>query len=162
MKNGMSGGVGCCDGIGGSLAAVTTTSSSAGPPYGYSVCRLSLRQIASAISNLGCESAWNKDPVFGVIGVQSGPPGWRVQRCRKIALNGHALLGAFNNLPPFSGARRLIDSDIGGEGLSAGDPDGVASAAAPNLSSRPAPTDGDYRQSRRRARRAKGAPMPAR
>jgi hypothetical protein len=21
-----------------------------------------------------CESAWNKDPVFGVIGVQSGPP----------------------------------------------------------------------------------------
>ena len=24
---------------------------------------------------LGCESAWNKDPVFGVIGIQSGPPG---------------------------------------------------------------------------------------
>jgi hypothetical protein len=22
----------------------------------------------------GCVSAWNKDPVFGVIGVQSGPP----------------------------------------------------------------------------------------
>jgi hypothetical protein len=22
---------------------------------------------------LGCESAWNKDPVFGVIGIQSGP-----------------------------------------------------------------------------------------
>src|ERR1700730_4605719 len=22
-----------------------------------------------------CESAWNKDPVFGVIGIQSGPPG---------------------------------------------------------------------------------------
>jgi hypothetical protein len=21
-----------------------------------------------------CESAWNKDPVFGVIGVQTGPP----------------------------------------------------------------------------------------
>ena len=25
-----------------------------------------------------CESAWNKDPVFGVIGIQSGPPGQRV------------------------------------------------------------------------------------
>ena len=23
---------------------------------------------------LNCESAWNKDPVFGVIGVQTGPP----------------------------------------------------------------------------------------
>ena len=23
---------------------------------------------------LDCVSAWNKDPVFGVIGVQSGPP----------------------------------------------------------------------------------------
>jgi hypothetical protein len=22
-----------------------------------------------------CESAWNKDPVFGVIGIQSGPRG---------------------------------------------------------------------------------------
>ena len=25
-----------------------------------------------------CGSAWNKDPVFGVIGIQSGPPGRRV------------------------------------------------------------------------------------
>ena len=25
-----------------------------------------------------CESAWNKDPDFGVIGIQSGPPGRRV------------------------------------------------------------------------------------
>src|SRR2546429_6818346 len=25
-----------------------------------------------------CESAWNKDPVFGVIGIQSGPPGYWV------------------------------------------------------------------------------------
>ena len=25
-----------------------------------------------------CESAWNKDPVSGVIGIQSGPPGRRV------------------------------------------------------------------------------------
>ena len=25
--------------------------------------------------NGNCESAWNKDPVFGVIGIQSGPPG---------------------------------------------------------------------------------------
>jgi hypothetical protein len=23
----------------------------------------------------GCEQAWNKDPVFGVIGIQSGPRG---------------------------------------------------------------------------------------
>jgi hypothetical protein len=27
------------------------------------------------MSELGCESAWNKDPVFGVIGIQSGPRG---------------------------------------------------------------------------------------
>jgi hypothetical protein len=27
-----------------------------------------------------CESAWNKGPVFGVIGIQSGPSGRRVQR----------------------------------------------------------------------------------
>lgn len=26
------------------------------------------------VGNAGCESAWNKDPVFGVIGIQSGPP----------------------------------------------------------------------------------------
>src|SRR5271170_7074270 len=26
----------------------------------------------------GCEPAWNKDPVFGVIGIQSGPPRLRV------------------------------------------------------------------------------------
>ena len=26
----------------------------------------------------GCESAWNKDPVFGVIGIQSRPRGLRV------------------------------------------------------------------------------------
>ncbi len=30
------------------------------------------------LAGLICESAWNKDPVFGVIGVQSGPPGRRV------------------------------------------------------------------------------------
>ena len=29
-------------------------------------------EIRSAIEN-GCVSAWNKDPVFGVIGIQSGP-----------------------------------------------------------------------------------------
>jgi hypothetical protein len=28
--------------------------------------------------NQCCESACNKDPVFGVIGIQSGPPGLRV------------------------------------------------------------------------------------
>jgi len=26
------------------------------------------------ITGPSCVSAWNKDPVFGVIGVQSGPP----------------------------------------------------------------------------------------
>jgi hypothetical protein len=31
-----------------------------------------------AISLNTCESAWNKDPVLGVIGIQSGPPGRRV------------------------------------------------------------------------------------
>jgi DNA-binding transcriptional LysR family regulator len=31
-----------------------------------------LRRIAE---NADCESAWNKDPVFGVIGIQSGPRG---------------------------------------------------------------------------------------
>src|SRR4051812_27920489 len=38
------------------------------------------RSSASAITSILlsasiCESAWNKDPVFGVIGIQSGPPG---------------------------------------------------------------------------------------
>ena len=28
----------------------------------------------SQYTSIGCESAWNKDPVFGVIGIQSGPP----------------------------------------------------------------------------------------
>jgi quaternary ammonium compound-resistance protein SugE len=28
----------------------------------------------AAIAGIVCVSAWNKDPVFGVIGVQSGPP----------------------------------------------------------------------------------------
>jgi hypothetical protein len=27
------------------------------------------------INRSDCESAWNKDPVFGVIGIQSGPRG---------------------------------------------------------------------------------------
>src|ERR1700757_3407545 len=30
------------------------------------------------IAKLTCKSAWNKDPVSGVIGIQSGPPGRRV------------------------------------------------------------------------------------
>jgi len=28
--------------------------------------------VANTISASGCVSAWNKDPVFGVIGIQSG------------------------------------------------------------------------------------------
>ncbi len=31
--------------------------------------------------DLGCVSAWNKDPVFGVIGIQSGPPGTTGPQC---------------------------------------------------------------------------------
>src|SRR5438105_820441 len=31
-----------------------------------------------AVRQPACESAWNKDPVSGVIGIQSGPPGRRV------------------------------------------------------------------------------------
>ena len=30
---------------------------------------------AKVVEALGCHSAWNKDPVFGVIGIQSGPRG---------------------------------------------------------------------------------------
>jgi hypothetical protein len=43
-----------------------------------------LMELADAITTTPqaqqpqCESAWNKDPVFGVIGIQSGPPGRRV------------------------------------------------------------------------------------
>jgi hypothetical protein len=32
-------------------------------------------QITSWKAQLECVSAWNKDPVFGVIGIQSGPRG---------------------------------------------------------------------------------------
>src|ERR1700760_4810015 len=31
--------------------------------------------VSLAEDAAACESAWNKDPVFGVIGIQSGPPG---------------------------------------------------------------------------------------
>jgi hypothetical protein len=33
------------------------------------------RNSPSATKTDFCETAWNKDPVFGVIGIQSGPPG---------------------------------------------------------------------------------------
>src|SRR3954447_19857404 len=35
-----------------------------------------------------CESAWNKDPVFGVIGIQSGPRGQRVHSGFHDGVNG--------------------------------------------------------------------------
>jgi hypothetical protein len=36
----------------------------------------SAKAITGAVRNaLNCVSAWNKDPVFGVIGIQSGPRG---------------------------------------------------------------------------------------
>ena len=34
-----------------------------------------LERNTSGLARKECESAWNKDPVFGVIGIQSGPPG---------------------------------------------------------------------------------------
>jgi TolB-like protein len=34
-----------------------------------------MRFRCRATQAIGCESAWNKDPVFGVIGIQSGPGG---------------------------------------------------------------------------------------
>ena len=34
--------------------------------------------VRTAAAGDPCESAWNKDPVFGVIGIQSGPRGRRV------------------------------------------------------------------------------------
>jgi hypothetical protein len=40
------------------------------------VFHLQLRGTSAADlaqSQLACESAWNKDPAFGVIGIQSGP-----------------------------------------------------------------------------------------
>src|SRR4051794_41855405 len=36
------------------------------------------RRMEPVTSRPACESAWNKDPVFGVIGIQSGPRGQRV------------------------------------------------------------------------------------
>ena len=43
--------------------------------YGQGVIDLNA-EIPDRAFNLGmCESAWNKDPVFGVIGIQTGPRG---------------------------------------------------------------------------------------
>src|SRR3954469_21818152 len=40
--------------------------------------RRAVRLHMGRFRNARCESAWNKDPVFGVIGIQSGPRGQRV------------------------------------------------------------------------------------
>ena len=43
-------------------------------------CNIAREQLFNELGCTGgatlfiCVSAWNKDPVFGVIGVQSGPP----------------------------------------------------------------------------------------
>ena len=34
-----------------------------------------LHAAAQGLTSYDCEQAWNKDPVFGVIGIQSGPRG---------------------------------------------------------------------------------------
>jgi putative ABC transport system substrate-binding protein len=34
-----------------------------------------VQRRVNVIAAVGCVSAWNKDPVFGVIGIQSGPRG---------------------------------------------------------------------------------------
>jgi hypothetical protein len=39
------------------------------------VDKLTAKDIQKLRKREGCESAWNKDPVFGVIGIQSGPRG---------------------------------------------------------------------------------------
>jgi L-alanine-DL-glutamate epimerase-like enolase superfamily enzyme len=39
------------------------------------VTHIALAAIDIALWDLRCHSAWNKDPVFGVIGIQSGPRG---------------------------------------------------------------------------------------
>jgi hypothetical protein len=38
-------------------------------------CRRLVNAAEGAFRHIVCESAWNKDPVFGVIGIQSGPRG---------------------------------------------------------------------------------------
>src|ERR1700730_3147003 len=45
---------------------------------GSSLSNAIFSQEVRQMSAPDCESAWNKDPVFGVIGIQSGPPGRRV------------------------------------------------------------------------------------
>src|SRR3954470_9485863 len=32
-----------------------------------------IKNSSSGAADKGCDSAWNKDPVFGVIGIQTGP-----------------------------------------------------------------------------------------
>ena len=41
-------------------------------PTGYGLYRL-LKSLGHDCLVVACVSAWNKDPVFGVIGIQSGP-----------------------------------------------------------------------------------------
>jgi hypothetical protein len=40
--------------------------------------RVLVKELNYQASSSVCEYAWNKDPVFGVIGIQSGPPERRV------------------------------------------------------------------------------------
>jgi transposase InsO family protein len=46
-----------------------------GEPSGINrIYRLYREEGLTVRKRRACESAWNKDPVFGVIGVQTGPP----------------------------------------------------------------------------------------
>src|ERR1035441_6755712 len=65
-----------------SIATIRRIEGQEGPVMGYVS---TLMSIQSAFEQVGihfldndCVSAWNKDPVFGVIGIQSGPRGLRV------------------------------------------------------------------------------------
>src|ERR1700733_12278846 len=85
-----------------------------------------------------CESAWNKAPVFGVIGIQSGPRGRRVHSCfhgERGSWLGDADSGDDSEDPP--GLLRAAEADQGdlprvwgvAQGCAQGDPvagDGVS------------------------------------
>ena len=42
-------------------------------PVTYPSSRLAVPLFRDRVRDIGCVSAWNKDPDFGVIGIQSGP-----------------------------------------------------------------------------------------
>jgi antirestriction protein ArdC len=59
--------------------AVIRAASAASKAADYLLAFLPQEAATEPVAATGCESAWNKDPVFGVIGIQSGPRGRRDQ-----------------------------------------------------------------------------------